>query len=147
MDQYGNLSTQEYATKVRKTLVCVTNQFECQRIIRAGRAIADLTKTHLTVLSVSSPEYTQNPQALQYLFDVSKENDAMMTVTYSENPTKTIINFIKENKVVNVLTGMPSSDDSVLYKVWNKFTHVTFFTVTPEGEIREVTKSTRVATA
>jgi len=56
----------------RKTLVCVTNQFECQRIIKAGKVIADLTGTVPMVLSVTSPEYGQNPQALQYRWGQSR---------------------------------------------------------------------------
>lgn len=132
-------------TVMRKTLVCVTNQFECQRIIRSGRVIADITHTELVVMSVTSPEYVQNPQALQYLYDVSKENGATMTVTYSENPAKIIGSYIKGNRVVNMLSGMPSDGSSILYRIWNKFNHVNFFAVTEQGEVREVGRAERSA--
>jgi len=112
-----------------KTIVLVTNQFNCERIIRAGRRIADISKTDLLVLNVQDSHYKPNPQALQHLFNVSKENGAIMQVSYSKNPEKAIIPFIKKYKAQNVLTGMPSSKGSVLQKLWNKFMHIRFFVV------------------
>lgn len=58
----------------RVTVVCVTNQFQCDRIIKAGRVMADLSNTALNVISVANPGRDQDPAALQHLFDVTKEN-------------------------------------------------------------------------
>lgn len=127
----------------RKTLVCVTNQFECQRIIRCGRVIGEMTHTQLEVLSIISPDRVQNPQALQFLYDVSRENGATMTVASAENPAKAIISYIKQNRVSNMLSGVPNDENSILYRIWNKFTHVNFFTVAPDGAIQEVTRVRR----
>lgn len=129
----------------RKTLVCVTDQFSCERIIQAGRVIANITHTELAVLNIASPGHLQNPEALQFLFDVSRENEADMTVLYSENFAKTMTQFIKNNRVVHLLTGMPGSEDSILYRIWNKFSHLNCFTVSPEGDVRRVDPSEKIA--
>ena len=45
------------------TLVLVTDQFACERIIKAARVIADLSKTNLLVLSVMRDGVCTNPAA------------------------------------------------------------------------------------
>ena len=117
----------------RVTVVCVTNQFQCDRIIKAGRVMADLSNTALNVISVAD----QDPAALQHLFDVTKENGGSMSILYELDPAKAIIRYLKENKTSYVLTGMPENENSILYQIWEKFTHITFLTVTPEGELQE----------
>lgn len=129
------------AVYTEKTIVLVTNQFQCERIIHAGRLIADISKTDLLVLNVQDSKYAPNPNAIQHLFNVSQEKNAVMQVTYSDNPSKTIINFIKKYKTQNVLSGMPSSRSSVLQKLWNRFTHIRFFVVDSEGIAQEVVKN------
>lgn len=125
----------------RKTLVCVTDQFSCERIIQAGRTIADISHTQLVVLSVADSTHPQNPEALQFLYDVSRQNGANMTVLYSDNFAKTLIGYIKGERVVNLLTGMPGAPDSPLYRIWDKFSRIRFFAVTPEGAVRSVVDS------
>ena len=100
--------------------------------------IASLSNTKLMVISVMDPVNLYQGQVLDYLFDVSKKNKAVMTVFYSDNPIKTITGFIKRARAVNVLTGIPSSKDSVLYKLWGKFTHISFFTVAQDGGLDRV---------
>ena len=121
-----------------QTVVLVTNQFQCERIIKAGKRVADLTMTDLFVISVSDPQYPQNPQALEHLFQVSQLNGAMMTVFYSDDPQKTIKHYLKENRVENAITGLPRKNNSLLYAFWQKFTSIRFFTVTQDGELQEV---------
>ncbi len=121
----------------RMTLVCVTNQFKCERIIKAGRVIADLTKTELGIISVVNSQYPQNPEALDYLYKISKENRGTMNITYSDAPARAISRFIKENKVVNVMTGVPTTENSVIYKLWDRFKEINFFTVEEDGEIKD----------
>lgn len=141
----SNIAMEDKSPEQRLTIVCVTDQFQCERIIKAGRVMADLTNTKLSVINVTRHDYKQNPESLEHLFGVSKQNGGMMSVLYSEDPVKTIINYIKQNKALNVLTGLPENQDSILYTIWDKFTHVTFFTVTHDGELKEVTKAYRNA--
>lgn len=122
------LSEQTQHPTKRHTVVCVTNQFHCERLIRAGRLIADLSKTSLLVINVSSPNLSENDaKALEYLFQVSKENGAEMTVLYSDEPMRQLAKFIKENKAVNVVTGVAAQQNSPLPSLWRKFTSAHFF--------------------
>ena len=121
-----------------KTVVCVTDQRRCDRIIRAGQVLAEMSDTDLAVINVAKPGVPQDPESLEYLFSVSKEKDAEMVLLYSENVAKAIIRYIKDNKVSYVLTGIPQEGDSVTTRIWSKFTHITFFVVEHNGELREV---------
>ena len=120
------------------TVVLVTDQFECERIIKAARVIADLSQTALTVLSVMKTGAQTNPAALEHLFGVAKEYGAQMTVEFSDNPQSAIVHFIRENHVVNAITGMPQNEDSILVRMWKTLQNVKFFTVTKKGELHEV---------
>lgn len=118
----------------RHTVVCVTNQFQCERLIRAGRLIADLSKTTLLVVNVSNPDLSENDaRALEYLFQVAKEHGAEISVFYSDEPMKQLTKFIKETRAVNVVTGIAAQENSPLPDLWRKFTNTHFFTVTEDG--------------
>ncbi len=122
----------------RHTVVCVTNQFHCERLIRAGRLIAQLSKTGLLVINVSNPDLSEtDAKALEYLFQVSKENGAEMTVLYSDEPMRQLTKFIKEVKAVNIVTGMAAQQNSPLPELWRKFTSSHFFTVQEDGSFEE----------
>ena len=120
------------------TLVLVTDQFACERIIKAARVIADLSKTNLLVLSVMRDGVCTNPAALEHLFGVAKEYGAQMTVEFSDNPQSAITHFIRNNRVINAITGMPNDENSILVRLWKTLRNVTFFTVTEKGELHEV---------
>lgn len=121
-----------------KTVVCVTDQFNCDRIIKSARVVCDITASDLSVINVSSPSRYQDPTSIEYLFKVSAHYGGTMTVIYNDNPAKAVIQYIKKNKVANVITGMPEGQNSVLHKIWSKFTHINFFTVDSSGELCEV---------
>lgn len=122
----------------RKTAVLATNQFQCERLIKAGRTVAGITHTDLVVLSVQSNEYDPNPEAMQHLFNISSENNAVMNVLYSEDTFKTIVDYLKHNNISNVITGIPQADHSVLHRIWKKFKRIKFFMVDEEGKMEEV---------
>lgn len=123
-----------------KTLVCVTDQRDCDRIIKAGRRLSQLTDSELLVLNIALPNQPQDPQSVEYLFSVSKENDAEMTVLFANDVAKAIIQYIKSNKISFMLTGVPAQGDSITTRIWSKFTHVTFFVVEYDGNLREVAR-------
>lgn len=62
----------------RQTLVLVTDQFQCERIIKAGRAIAGITHTQLRVFHICAEGRTSDPAALQYLYNSAKENGSVL---------------------------------------------------------------------
>lgn len=120
------------------TLVLVTDQFACERIIKSARVIADLSQTELAVLSVVRTGAETNPAALEHLFGVAKEYSARMTVSFSDSPQSAIVHFIRENRVVNAITGIPENENSILVRMWKTLLNVSFFTVTEKGELHEV---------
>ena len=83
----------ELSSSLGSTAVLVTNQFQCERLIQAGRSVADISKTDLIVLNVQSNEYPANPDAIQYLFNIASQNSAMMNVMYAEDIFKTIVQY------------------------------------------------------
>ena len=128
-----------------QTIVCVTDQRECDRIIVAGKILADRLGTDLVVLNVTNPNLAQTPDSIEYLFSVAKQKSAQMVILYATDVSKSIIRYIKENKVMNVLTGVPQEGDSVISRVWGKFTHIRFFVIEQDGSIRKVAHSVRAA--
>lgn len=133
--------TMDETHPISKTVVLVTDQFQCERLIHAGRALADISGTELCLLSVQSSQYPPNPFALEHLFNISKQNGGVMNVTYGEDPARQIIHFIKHNKTLQVVSGIPQDERSMLYTVWKKFTHIRFFTVDEEGVMSEITRA------
>lgn len=121
-----------------KTLAFVTNQYSCDRIIRAARTVADETETDLVVVGVLDSEYTLNPEVVDYLFSLSKKSKAVMRLLFTEDKTGVMTEVIAQYESKNVVTGMPRSHDSVLYKIWNMFPAKQFFTVELSGELVEV---------
>ena len=128
-----------------KTVVCVTDQCRCDRIIRAGRMLSDLSGNDLTVINVVDPCRRSDPESMEYLFSVSRENGAEMVLLYAEDVAKAIIKYVKSNKVATLLTGIPGKGDSVTASVWNKFTHIDFFVVEQDGSLRPVSNPARAA--
>lgn len=136
-----NLAQTSYSSPTQdiimgSTVVCVTNQRQCERLIKAGRVIAEISKTNLTVISVVNPgTKNQDAEALEYLFDVSKQNNAVMSIQYSTDPLRCIESFIRDNKAINVVTGLRAGQHSILPDLWKRFENTSFFTVTLEGEL------------
>jgi len=130
-----------------KTVVCITDQRKCDRIIRAGRAFADVTGTELSIISVIRSNYQYDAESIEYLFSVSKENGAEMVLLYSDDVAKAIIRYIKDNRVANLMTGIPAKGDPVTGKIWSKFSHINFFVVEQDGGLREVCNPVRAARA
>lgn len=124
------------------TLVLVTDQISCERIIRSGRMIADLSHTNLSVLSVMRDANAANPQALEHLFNVAKANDSMMTVEFSDNAYSAIVHFIRENRCVNIVTGVASGRASLLTRLWETQENANFYMVTAQGQVIEALENT-----
>lgn len=126
------------------TMVLVTDQFQCQRLIVAGREIADRSGTPLEVINIANPKVPQNPAAVEFLFQISKENDAAMMVHYSDEPAKFLASLIKEKLPAYVVSGMPQSPNSLLHKLWTRFELISFYTVDASGIAEQITLSSRV---
>jgi len=129
-----------------KTVTFVTNQYCCDRIIYAARMVAEQTKTELNVIEVLDSKYELNPEAIDYLFRLSKSNKATMRVVISDDMLKVMRETVAQYDSKNIVTGMPSSHASVLYDLWKEFPDKRFYTVDSAGAIIGVASS-RCATA
>ena len=121
-----------------KTVTLVTSQYCCDRIITAARMVADETESELLVAGVLDSEYELNPQAIEYLFDLSRRNGAAMNLVFAEDKRSLLHEIIGQSDNDYVVTGMPSSNQSVLYELWKKFPNKKFYTVDTTGELVEV---------
>ncbi|MEA5010557.1 MAG: hypothetical protein VB100_02410 [Angelakisella sp.] len=126
------------------TVVLVTDQFRCERLITEGRKIADRCGTTLNVINVAVSSAERNPQAIEYLYQVSKDNDATMMIHYSHDPVKYISQMFRDSTPANVVTGMPQANNSMLHRLWMRFEQVSFFVVEENGEAAPVTLKDKV---
>ena len=128
----------------RQTLVLVTDQFQCERIIKAGRAIAGITHTQLRVFHICAEGRTSDPAALQYLYNSAKENGSVLEIAYNSDFMGAITETLESTKTVNVITGQPGDEDSVLYTLWSRFPGIKFFTADADGRL-DMVSTVRVA--
>lgn len=125
----------EKKAAVPTTVVCVTDQFSCERLIHVGSRIARLAETPLVVVSSGQLSPSLNHEALDHLFSVSKSYGADMNVFYSESPFETLLSFLQGSGAQHVVTGMPQEKNSILNLLWERFPHINFYTVDADSAL------------
>lgn len=95
---------------IPKIMVCVTRQKTCARLIRAGLKITNEAKGELSVIHVAKlhENFLGNPkegEALEYLFHISKDAGADMTVLRSDEIVDTLVEFAKKNNIAKIVLG------------------------------------------
>jgi len=121
-----------------KTIAFVTNQYRCDRLIQAAYKIACETQSELLVVGVLDSEYVLDPEAVDYLFMESKKYKSTMRLLFTEEKVAPMLDITGHSDSINIVTGMPSSHNSVLYELWREFPDKAFYTVESCGEIAEV---------
>ncbi|HHU49551.1 MAG: universal stress protein UspA [Caldicoprobacterales bacterium] len=110
---------------VPRVMVCVTRQKTCERLIKIGQKLVDGQKGTLNVVHVTKTGVNVfgNPdegEALEYLFQVSKQAGAEMTVLRSDNILNTLLDFAKKNKITEIVMGEspdPNSSESIIHNM------------------------------
>ena len=104
-------------------LACVTSQFECDRIIKKAKEIADDCGCELKVLSVRKPtnDYAEAAEQIEYLRNVSKQAGAEMTVMFHEDAPRAVAGFAKDNNVERIVTGMHDGGNESFLVMFNRF--------------------------
>ena len=122
-------------------MALVTDQYHCERLITAGRQLADRMGCQLEVVNVSCGGAGSDPDAIEYLFRASREQGATMTVHYSRGsrPERFLTRLIQRQRPAAVVTGLPGEGSSLLQKLWTRFAEVEFYMVDHSGELRAVT--------
>lgn len=124
-------------------MVLVTDQMSCERLIHAGRRLADQENMTLEVINVARLGTIPNPEAIERLYQVSRENSAVMTVHYCEEPEKTLVEKLKDQKPAFVVTGMPGHGSTLLQRLWTRFEYLSFYSVDADGMAQSVTALNR----
>lgn len=99
----------------KNILVCVTQQKNCERLIRRAAKLRDEIKGSLYVLHVAKEGWNfldnqREGEALDYLFGISKSFSADLHVLKSDNIVKTIYNFAIENEINCIVMGESQHD-------------------------------------
>ncbi len=90
-------------------MVCVTLQNTCQKLIDHAVSIRE-NDDNLFVLHVAKNiEAVDKGAILEFLYSVSHSAGADMTVLYSEDALKAVVDFIKEKNIDTVILGKPEN--------------------------------------
>lgn len=123
----------------KSTLVFVTDQFNCDRLIRVGSKIAKLSKTELLVINIVSTNIERmNRKALEHLYTVSMEYNASMNVLNAEHPFSAMADCIREYHAEHVITGAPKDNSVFMARLWKSFPEIYFYTVSGNNEIQNI---------
>lgn len=93
-------------------MVCVTQQKTCERLINKGAKLKEGLDGELYVIHVvkEGDNFLYNdkePDALQYLFNISKEAGADLTVLRSSNVVETLKEFTRDRAIGHIVLGEP----------------------------------------
>ncbi len=91
-------------------LVCVTGQKTCERLIRAGAAVARPLHADLSVVHVARKGFAflGNPkegEALEFLYEVSKAEGADMTVLRADDVPGSLQSHAVKHGVTHIIIG------------------------------------------
>ncbi|MBR6407931.1 MAG: hypothetical protein IKS19_05065 [Clostridia bacterium] len=97
-----------------RVLVCITDQYSCERLIKRGKAIADSLGLPLQVINVQSTQSGMdiNGDAMEYLYKKAVQSGAEMIIYYNDEPALITAGHIKKYNVKHVVTGMPANAES-----------------------------------
>ncbi|MBQ6568646.1 MAG: hypothetical protein IJL87_00115 [Clostridia bacterium] len=105
-------------SKKKTVTACVTSQKNCEKIILTAKDFAEKEGCRLEVLSIQkSGEMTKEQcEAIDYLYGLSKDNGAQMTVKFCDDPAECAISFLKKRRSGWIFTGIPGKDNSGFIK-------------------------------
>ena len=112
-------------------LACVTSQYNRDRIIRIAKEIADSSDCELRVMSVLKPmsDYSAVSDEIDYLYLIAKESGADMTVMFSDDAPKVTAEFVRDNNVERIVTGMHDGKDNSFLVKFNELSPATPITM------------------
>ncbi len=94
---------------MKNIMVCVTLQNTCQKLIDHAVSIKE-SDDKLFVLHVAKNiEAVDKGAILEFLYSVSHSAGADMTVLYSENALKAVLDFVKDNEINTIILGKPEN--------------------------------------
>ena len=123
--------------RTQNVLICVTRQRSCERLIRVGyeRSKTSGGKPYVIHVAPLGENFLGNPkegEALDYLFDISKQVGAEMTVLRSNEVVEVLSNFSQKHNIGIIILGeSPSSQgkSDIIDQLRKKLTDVEFIVV------------------
>lgn len=90
-------------------LVCVTGQYDCDRLIEAGFDLASASGYELHVFCVHTQQndLTHFSEEVEYLYRTAKNLGADMTVMFSGSAPKCTADFAQKVNAKFLITGVP----------------------------------------
>ncbi len=95
-------------TTPKKTMVCVTVQKTCERLIREGAKQAGgagLSVVHVARNGAKLLGGGTEGEALEYLFRIAREYGAEMEMIRAEDVVETVVDLVKQNSIECVVVG------------------------------------------
>lgn len=125
------------AVKKPSVLVCVTGQYDCDRLIEAGFDRAEELNCELHVFCVHTPknDLTYFSEEIEYLYRTATRLGADMTVMFSDNAPKCTADFARKINAMHLITGVPDDRPNGFVLTLHEFLPRTQITmVTKDGE-------------
>jgi two-component system sensor histidine kinase KdpD len=95
----------------QRIMVCISSHPMGERLIRAGRRLADDMGAEWTVLFVETPGHlkmpAENSQRIQRNLRLAEELGARVVSITSENVAATVIDFAREQNITKIIAGKP----------------------------------------
>ena len=121
----------------QNVLICVTRQRSCERLIRVGYERSKTTggKPYVIHVAPLGENFLGNPkegEALDYLFHISKQVGAEMTVLRSNEVVDVLSSFSQKHNIGIIILGEPPScqgKSDIIRKLKNKLSDVEFIIV------------------
>lgn len=93
-----------------RVMVCVTQQKNCERLILNGSELIKSDDDKLYIVNVVNEDQgflnkDNDGEALEYLFGVSKEAGADLTVLRSKDVFEAMVDFALENEITHIVMG------------------------------------------
>lgn len=123
-------------------LVCVTQQKTCERLIKHGATLNSKVEADLYVIHVAKDGFNflgnaKEAEALEYLFGISKQAGADLTVLRSENIADAIVEFANNKNIGHIILGanpVDSKEDSIISELKRKLSFCKFY-IMPANEL------------
>ena len=99
------------ADKKPSVLVCVTGQYDCDRLIETGARQAEELGYDLHVLCVHTPmnDISRLGNEIEYLYRTAKELGADMTIAFNKDAPKFAAGFARKINARHLVTGLPDN--------------------------------------
>lgn len=99
------------ALKKPSVLVCVTGQYDCDRLIEAGFEQAVELGAELHVLCVHPPvrDLSYFSDEIEYLYRTAKDLGADMTMLFSDKAPQCAAGFARKINARHLITGLPDN--------------------------------------